>query len=86
MLLCVIFSIYCALRTWRYHFERCVADYYGEAEGKIEHATLAAVLEAGACEADIGALLSRCSIWFPLEYRKWTRANLAFYTEKLTKH
>jgi hypothetical protein len=85
MLLCVIFSIDSALWAWCYHFERRIADYDGEAEGEIKHATLAAVLETGACETNICALASCCAVRFPLEYSKRSCANLAFFIEKLAK-
>jgi hypothetical protein len=39
---------------------------------------LAAVLQAGAGQADVGALASCCSVCFPPEDGEGSRANLAF--------
>jgi hypothetical protein len=66
------------LRAWCYHFKRCIADNDREAERQIKHATLAAVLETGACETNICALASCCAVRFPFEYCKGSSANLAF--------
>ena len=46
---------------------------------------MAAVLEPGACETNIGALASCCAVGFPFKYGKWSCTDLAFYTEKLAQ-
>lgn len=47
---------------------------------------LTAVLEAGACEADVGSLLSRGSVGFPAEDGEGSRADLAFCAVVLLQH
>ena len=47
---------------------------------------LAAVLEAGACEADVGSLLSRGAVGLPAEDGEGSRADLAFSAVVLLQH
>jgi len=47
---------------------------------------LAAVLEAGACEADVGSLLSRGAVGLPAEDGEGSRADLALCAVVLLQH
>lgn len=74
MVLRVVFPVDGGFWSGGNHLQSRVSDNDRQAEGQVEHAALAAVLETGTCEADIGALLARCTVCLPAEDGEGTGA------------
>lgn len=75
-----------ALRTWRHHFQSCITDHNWQTKGKIQHAALAAVLEAGAREAYHCSLLATRPVGLPSEYCEGSAADVAFSAVVFFEH
>ena len=67
-----------ALRAGCHHLQGRITDHDRKPKRQIQHAALAAVLEARACQADVGALLPGSAVGLPAEDCEGPGADLAF--------
>jgi len=86
MVLGIILLINIALGALGDEFQGGVTDRDRKAEGKVQHAALAAVLEPRTRKADVCFLVADCAVDAPPEDRERTRADLAFHSRLLFDH
>lgn len=80
MVLRIILLVDGAVRPLCDKLERGVAHCDRQAKRQVQHAALAAVLEARACQANIGLFHARCAIGRPAEDGERSRTDLTFKT------